>query len=277
MHHTTRAMVFREQMGYSWAVARSYSNLGVLAYVIGHWPKAIDYFKHSLSLRQEMGDVEGVAITHNNLGHPYHGQGKFELAEIHYQESLEISKLFNITSMIVNASSGLAQIYLWQEKYDEAEEIIAANILLAESIGAKDVLAELLRIKAEFSFAKHDYQRALNQAKNALELSVEIGNKIYEVGACRVASQACLNMDDLEGARTFLRKGQDALTGITDELGKGRLMVQSYRVNMALGNKGAAMADYAVAESIFTRLGAMQHLEKLESLGQKFESEEKGS
>ena len=277
MHHTTRAMVFREQMGYSWAVARSYSNLGVLAYVIGHWPKAIDYFKHSLSLRQEMGDVEGVAITHNNLGHPYRGQGRFDLAEMHYQESLEISKLFNISSMIVNASSGLAQIYLWQEKYNEAEEIITTNILLAESIGAKDVLAELLRIQAELSFTKHDYQRALNQANNALELSLEIRNKIYEAGACRVASQACLNMDDLEGASAFLRKGQDALTGITDELGKARLMVQSYRINMALGNKAAATADYVVAQSIFTRLGAMQHLEKLESLEQEFKGEARGS
>ncbi|MBE2221597.1 MAG: tetratricopeptide repeat protein [Anaerolineae bacterium] len=270
MHHTTRAMVFREQMGYSWAVARSYSNLGVLAYVIGHWPKAIDYFKHSLSLRQEMGDVEGVAITHNNLGHPYRGQGKFELAEMHYQESLKIAKLFNISSMIVNASSGLAQIYLWQEKYDEAEETITTNILLAESIGAKDVLAELLRIQAEFSFAKQDYQSALEQANDALKLSVDIGNKIYEAGACRVASQACFNMDDLEGASAFLEMGQNALTGITDELGKGRLMVQSYRINMALGNKAAAMADYAVAHSIFMRLGAMHHLEKLESLPQWF-------
>ena len=92
-----------------------------------------------------------------------------------------------------------------------------------------------------------------------------------------MASQACLNMDDLEGASAFLRKGQDALTGITDELGKARLMVQSYRINMALGNKAAATADYVVAQSIFTRLGAMQHLEKLESLEQEFKGEARGS
>ncbi len=274
MHHTTRAMVFREQMGYSWAVARSYSNLGVLAYVIGHWPKAIDYFQRSLFLRQEMGDVEGVAITHNNLGHPYRGQGKFELAETHYKESLEISKLFNMPYVIVNASGGLAQIYLWREKYEQVEDVLTTNILLAESIGAKDVLVELFRIQAEYSVAISEFQLALDQAGKSLTLSKEVGNKSHEAAACRVVSYAYFYMGDLEKASIYLQKGQDALTGVTDELGNGRLLVQSYKINMRLGNQAAAIADYVVAQNIFSRLGAMYHLEKLENLKQEFTRED---
>ena len=38
--HTRRAMVLREQMGYTWGVASTLGNLGVLAVLEGDWHKA---------------------------------------------------------------------------------------------------------------------------------------------------------------------------------------------------------------------------------------------
>ncbi len=270
MHHTMRSMVFREQMQYSWAVARTYSNLGILAYVAGHWPKAIDYFERSLALRQEMGDVEGMAITHNNLGHPLRGQGKLDLAEVHYQESLDISELFNISDMVVNARSGLTQIFLWQNRLDEARMHLSQALSLAQSIGAKEKLAELYRIQAEFSFAKGSFAEGLIEAKKAANIASDVGNKVYEASALRIASKISLHLNDLDSAQTYLAKAKEALVGTMDELENGQMMTQSYRIQLALNNSIAAKADYAVAESIFLRLGANYHLQVLEKLRQEF-------
>jgi hypothetical protein len=49
-----------------------------------------------------------------------------------------------------------------------------------------------------------------------------------------------------------------------DELENGQLMMQSCRFHLKAGNKTEAMADYAVAQSIFMRLGALYHLKILE-------------
>jgi len=50
-HHTRRALVLREQMDYTWGVASTLSNLGVLAVQAGEWNKARTFFERSLELR----------------------------------------------------------------------------------------------------------------------------------------------------------------------------------------------------------------------------------
>ena len=109
----------------------------------------------------------------------------------------------------------------------------------------------------------------------ASKMASEVGNKVSEAAAWRIASEIALQMDDLDSAQVSLGKAQELFVGAMDELENGQLMVQSYRINLKLGNRTAAMADFAVAQSIFTRLGAMYHLEKLESLRQEYTKEEK--
>jgi Tfp pilus assembly protein PilF len=105
-------MILREQMGYTWGVASTLSNLGILAVAAGHWTKARSFFERSLALRREMGDVEGVAIVHNNLGTLARDQGELDLAESHFRQSVAIATPFNIAFHSANAHIGLAQTLL---------------------------------------------------------------------------------------------------------------------------------------------------------------------
>ena len=91
LHHTTRAMVLREQMGYTWGVASTLGNLGILAVSAGQWSKAWSFFERCLALQQEMGNIEGLAIAHNNLGLLSEGPGKTRSCRVPFPRKPESS------------------------------------------------------------------------------------------------------------------------------------------------------------------------------------------
>ncbi len=263
-HHTTRAMVLREQMGYSWGVAATLSNLGILAFVAGHWQKSISFFERSLALRKEMGDVEGIAITQNNLGNAYRGQGKPEAAEHYFKESINTAETFNIAYHIANSSVGLAHVVLQQGRVDEAQATLAAGIKIGEEIGAQDVLAEAHRIRAEMLLAQADSSQALEAARQAASLAASVGNRSYEAAAWRVASQAAVAQNDLPLAETFIVKAANSLADAMDDLETGHVAAQAYHIYHLAGKKVQAEENLSLAREIFNRLGTTQFLAQLE-------------
>ncbi len=264
LHHTTRAMVLREQMGYSWGVAATLSNLGILSFSAGRWNKSLNFFNRSLNLRQEMGDVEGVAITNNNLGMVYREQGDLEMAKIHFLDSLETARLFNIAYHIANAYAGITSVLLLEGDLDAAEDSLTSGLGQAKSINALDIVAELTRIQAEILLRSEDVEAALEVAQNAVSLSAEIGNRSQESSAWRLCSECARRRGDLDKAMDNLDKARDALSEVKDDLENGRIALQASRNLISAGQTEQAMGELNDAKHLFTSLGANLYLRDIE-------------
>ncbi|MCK4301103.1 MAG: tetratricopeptide repeat protein, partial [Planctomycetes bacterium] len=211
LHHTRRAMVLREQMGYSWGVASTLSNLGILAVSAGDWNKARSFFERSLALRQEVGEVEGVAIVHNNLGTLARDHGELDLAEFRFRESLAVATPFEIGFHIANSTIGLAQVLLLKGEIEAAREAIADSLAQAETIGAQDMLAEIYRIQAEILLTGSAWDEAQAAAQRSASLAAKTGNRSLEAAAWRVASAVELGRGEPQAAREALVKARRAL------------------------------------------------------------------
>ena len=263
-HHTTRAMILREQLGYSWGVAGTLSNLGILAFVAGNWHKSVSFFERSLALRQEMGDVEGIAITQNNLGNAYRGQGNLAQAENCFRESIVTSQTFNIAYHLANAMVGLAHVLLLQGQAVEAQEFIEQGNSRAKEIGAQDVLAEAQRVQAEIMLAGNAPEKAMQTAEQAAALAATAGNRSYEAAAWRVAAQAALAQNDLALAETLIQKAAAHLAETTDLLEAGHVAAQAYRIYSRTGQEQLARENLATARETYNRLGAAFYLQRLD-------------
>ena len=70
--HTRQALSYWEQVGYSWGMANTLNNLGILEVTGGILAAALINFEASLRLRRDMGDVEGfwrlLTTTWDSLG-----------------------------------------------------------------------------------------------------------------------------------------------------------------------------------------------------------------
>ena len=264
LHHTRRAMVLREQMGYTWGVASTLGNLGVLAVSAGDWNKARSFFERSLALRQEMGDVEGMTIVHNNLGTLARDQGELDTAEFHFRESLAVATPFEIGFHIANSTIGLAQVLLLKEETEAAQRAISAALDQAKALGAKDVLAEACQIQARILLAGSAWDEAHTFAREAAALAAETGNRGLEAATWRVVSEIELAREDLHAAHEALFKARRVLADVTDELEAGRVAAQAGRISLYEGQLEQAEVDLRVAKQTFMRLGASLDLQRVE-------------
>ena len=266
LKHTTRAMVLREQMGYSWGVAATLANLGILNFAAGQWDKALSFLERSLMLRQEMGDVEGIAITHNNTGIIYREQGKFELASSEFEKSLEVCTTFSMSYHKTNAQSGLAQVHLKRRKIVQAEKLIDDGLAQARELGARETMSELHCTKAELLLLQEEPEQALQWANDAIVLAVELGNRSHESTAWRHTAEAYCQLHDYEQALANIEHARDLLAQTTDELETGRLALQAAKVLNRVGNSSAAYNELNIARQIFARLGANHYLSQTDAL-----------
>jgi len=264
LHHTRRAMVLREQMGYTWGVASTLGNLGILAVSAGDWNKARSFFERSLALRQEVGDVEGVVIAHNNLGSLARDRGELDLAEFHFRKSLARATPFEISFHIANSTVGLAQVLLLKEELEAAHETISTALDQAKALGAKDMLAEIYRIQAETLLARSAWDEAQAAVQQSASLAAQTGNRSLEAAAWRVASAVELGRGDPQTAREALVEAERVLADATDELETGRVAAQAGRISLYEGQHEQAEADLRVARQIFMRLGASLDLRRVE-------------
>lgn len=266
LHHTTRAMVLREQMGYSWGVAATLSNLGILAVLAGHWSKGESFFKRSIALRQEIGDIEGLVIAQNNLGNLLRDQGDLEEAESYLRESLRIAKTFNLRHLLPAALDGLAEVLYLQSKLEEAAEMINAGMAEAMHIGAQEMVAYIYRVQAEILVAQGSVAEGLAAALQAAKKAKEMGNRSYEAAAWRAAADACLHSQDHAKAKAYIEQAQACLADTTDELGVALVMMQLAKVYLAFGQDKEAENELRAARNVFSRLGARLYLQQAEGL-----------
>ena len=264
LQHTTRAMVLREQMGYTWGVASTLNNLGILAVQAGQWTKARSFFERSLTLRQEIGDMEGCAISHNNLGMLARDQGDLDLAESNFKDSLSVSGLFEMHFHITNSYMGLAEVYARKGNLEAAREAIAASLQRAESLGARDLMGEIYLTQAEILLAGSTWEEAGQTAERSISLAVETGNRSLEAAAWRVVSEVELQQGKCAAASQALDRARQALTNVTDELENGRIAAQAGRIALHEGQFDQAEKELRTAKEVFMRLGAQRDMGTVE-------------
>jgi predicted ATPase/class 3 adenylate cyclase len=266
--HTRQAMAHWQEIGYTWGVAATMSNLGILEVSSGNWSTSYEAFLNSLNLRQEMGDVEGVAITQNNLGSLARDQGLLAQAEEYYRASLAVSRPFQMSWQSANSSMGLAQTLLYQGKHDEANLLLKEGQKNASEINARDLLAEMKRIEAEICLAKKKYAEAEELAREAAKLANEIGSAPLEASAWRVAAGTLLQLDEPQEALHVLDNAWQALVQGGDELEAGRTHAQTMVIAGHLGYDEVVETHFQAAREIFERLGAKRDLELLQEESQ---------
>jgi tetratricopeptide (TPR) repeat protein len=264
LHHTTRAMVLREQVGYTWGVASTLGNLGVLAVLAGHWNKAQSFFERCLALQQDIGNIAGLAVVHNNLGSLARDQGKLDLAEEQFRKSLAVATPFAMGFHIANSSIGLSQVLLLKGEIEQAQKTITASLAQAGDIGAEDALAEVYQTQAEILLAMSRWDEAKTAAERAASLAAEKGNRSLEAVSWRVASEIELRRENPQAAREFLAEARRALANATNELETARVAAQAGRINIYEGQYVQAEADLRTAKEIFMRLGAELDLKRVE-------------
>jgi tetratricopeptide (TPR) repeat protein len=263
--HTRQAMAFWQAIGYSWGVAVTLSNLGVLEVAGGNWQAAYDAMHESLQLRRDMGDVEGVAVNNNNLGSLCLDQGSLELAEAYLRASLAIARPFRLNFLAANSCHGMATTLTYLGKYEEVPDILNEGKRLADELKARDLLSELHRSEAEYFLAVGDGASALDSATQAVQVALETGNSLYQARGLRIAALAYRILGQVSLAEEKLQAAWQVLQASPDELETARWRLAFAMITHGIRPQTDETQHIEIARQTFLRLGASHDLGQLEA------------
>jgi tetratricopeptide (TPR) repeat protein len=210
-----------------------------------------------------MGDVEGIALTHNNLAELALDQGKISEAEASFNSSLSVSEPLKINFHQAKSYLGLVKTSLAQQHLKETARMLKVAFRQATEVDAREILAELMNLKAELFLANGEYDQAEKQYGAALQAAVEINNSGHESSARRVCSETKLRKGQPAQGVEILDEAWERLSKSVEELETGRVHAQYARLYNALGDPEKTDQHRAAAEKIFTSLGAELDLKKL--------------
>ncbi len=113
----------------------SYNCIGNLYQMLKQYGEAISYFEKSLILEAELDNPLGIAINHQNIGECQEAQGELEKALDNYRTSLKFNEEIDNSMGRVICRTSIAQIYLKQDRSEEAERLLDETLPLSKKLG----------------------------------------------------------------------------------------------------------------------------------------------
>ncbi len=161
LEYHQKSLLIRQQIGYKRGVAMSFTNIGKAYLPLGNFDSALVNLERSLVLKEELGDKKLISSTLDLLGEFYFLQHDFDKAENYYRRSLAVKRDIEDPPGTATTFNNLGALYLEWQKYDSAIVWLNEGRILAEGIGAKQVLLTNYELTIQVLRAGGDSAKAL--------------------------------------------------------------------------------------------------------------------
>ncbi len=108
------------ESGYEKGRVEALRNKGIVYYLKGNYPQALQYYLEALRLAEKIKDLAGTARLYNNTALIYFSQGKYDNALEHQMRSLEIKRQIDDMPGIVTSLNNIGNIYKNQKRFKES-------------------------------------------------------------------------------------------------------------------------------------------------------------
>lgn len=116
-------------------IAVSQNSMGNIYLVLEQYDLATQQFNKSLKIEKEANNKLGLAINYQNIGFALEAQGNLENALISYKRSLDYNNQINSEIGRVICNNSIGTIYIKQQKFNQAKNIIEYALEKAVKIG----------------------------------------------------------------------------------------------------------------------------------------------
>lgn len=177
--HYHEAFTYARQLEDAQRQSALLMNMGMLAWHQLQPDKALQLSLESLRLAREIEHHLRISSVLQNLGIFTRAQGQYEQSSIYLQESLELAQQIGHRWLICETLGECGQLYLKQQKVDQAK-----TTFLQMQKQAREINAPLLRALALFGLAQvaeaqGQRTQALETARASRALLTDLDNRVY--------------------------------------------------------------------------------------------------
>jgi hydrogenase-4 transcriptional activator len=228
IEHLRKAITYYERTDHKANAADGYNNLGINLILIGQWDRAQEALERAFSIAKEV-DERGAKVP-----------------------------------MILDS---LGELHMLRGDLDAAKDYLSRAVALATENGNKWYASQALRTLGRCYLVIEDPESALAQAKEALSLAEQIGDRQATCESRLIAAEAHLLTRNLDDSSRELQRVAELTTDSATDLGfTGEAHRLNGMLNMAHDDAAAAAQHFGSSVSIFDMLGdryraARAHLE----------------
>lgn len=161
----------------SFLYARILNNMGILSTSLKDYDKAKELYDKSLDIYRKIGKEEKSSSIYSSIGSLMLDQGKLDSALIYYKKSKAIAENNYDSLAVMRALINTANVYYYQEKFEQALEFGKQASEYALAIGDSAEIAKSINNNA-YSLMK---LKRFDEAKKNIDSALEIAKRIKDM------------------------------------------------------------------------------------------------
>jgi class 3 adenylate cyclase/tetratricopeptide (TPR) repeat protein len=258
-------------------MAHSLNLLGVLESASGRFLKAAQYFEQALDIFTALGNRRRVMPLMNNLGVIMEARGDYPKALIRYQEALDTAREIGNRDGEMVYLSNLGGVKVRLGDFTEAENDLRQVISMA-GVKGLDVLSATYSFLAEACLGQEKVHEALESARKAYALADDMESQEDLGVAWRVLGGVAAALGEPISVQETIQSHPGAHTAkdcfvqsarIFKEIERNderaRTLRDWARYELEHGDQKQGMSMWVEAKGIFTQLGALPEVERMEA------------
>ncbi len=218
-----QALKLSESAGLQNQTGTIYNSLAWLTKVQRNYDKAIDYTNKAQAILEKVGDRLGVSESHNVRGLTYLLMEDYVRTEQEFKKSLQIRREVGYPKAESASLYNLADLYLEQEKNEEALKLLYEVVEIEKKIGNKPYLSMTYGLIARQLVRDKKFKEALGFLKKADKEGEQDQSLYIKRDNARSYGFYYRELNDYKNAYLYQKKYQDLTDEIYDREGADKL------------------------------------------------------
>jgi hydrogenase-4 transcriptional activator len=252
----------------AYVLGRTYANMAGACWFLKRPQEGIDHLKKAITYYERTDHKTNAADGYNNLGINLILIGQWDRAQEALERALalatDVDERGAKVPMILDS---LGELHMLRGNLDQAKDYLSRAVALATENGNKWYAGQALRTLGRCYLAISDPEKALANAREALMLAQNIGDRQAICESRLIAAEAHLLTRELDECSRELQSVSAETTDSATDLGfTGEAHRLNGMLNMVRNDAAAAAQHFGSSVSIFDMLGdryraARAHLE----------------
>jgi len=156
-----RCLEINQQRGHIEGIAESYLKIGKINASIGKPYKAYNNYINGLEYYEKIQNPKGIVLSRFALAKYYYSFDDLENSKAQLKKALHIAQKQLLLKEEYEISKLLSEIYLKQENYYRASQILYRANILSDSLSISNLDKEITQIQMQFEFDKRMQQKEM--------------------------------------------------------------------------------------------------------------------
>ncbi len=177
LEYHRKSLKIRYEINNQKGISASINNLAIVFMDQKKYEKAIHYYNQSVAIDLELKDSIGLADDYNNLGVCYQNKKEYEKSEYYHLQSLKIKQNLKQNLGIATSKLNLGVVALKQKQLAKAGNYLSEAEILAQKLGAKEILKSVYQSLSDLGYEKKDFEMAYAYLVKFREIEKELDNE----------------------------------------------------------------------------------------------------